>query len=63
MTGRSSDEGNRRGWPMRHSRALRSSSVSTTCGGHVDHGMIVMVKNITFNSMVYNQVRQIFAEG
>jgi len=26
VTGRSSDEGNRRGWPMRHSRALRLSS-------------------------------------
>ena len=37
---RSSDEGNRQGGPIAHSRALRSSSGSTTCGDRVDHGMI-----------------------
>jgi hypothetical protein len=48
---------------MPHSRALGSSSISTTCGGNVDHGMVIMVKNITFNSMIYNEVSQLFAEG
>ena len=41
---------------MRIWRAMRSSSVSTTCGGHVDHGMNVMVKNIAFNSMIYSRL-------